>query len=244
MLALLLAAATAATAAPAASESTTAPPDVAATLRAADQALLDAIAPGDRATWDRLLAPDAVYVDENGSVLDRAAFLQELVPLPPGLSGNIAITEHRVRLHGDTAVVVMRVDEHEDYYGLPLRAGYLMTETWLRRAQTWRLAMAHAWVVAPDPPAIELLASALEEYVGRYAGPGGQAYEIRREAEGLVGGRVGGTMRAMRVEMRDLLFVPGQPRVRKLFQRDARGQVTGFIDRREGEDIAWTRAPR
>lgn len=241
MLALILAAATAATAA---SEPTAAPPDVAATLRAADQALLDAIAPGDRATWDRLLAPDAVYVDENGRVIERAAFLQELVPLPPGLSGHIDITEHRVRQAGDTALVVLRIDEHEDYFGLPLRAGYLMTETWLRQAGAWRLAMTHAWVVAPDPPAIELPAPALEDYVGRYAGPGGQAYEIRREAEGLVGGNPGGTMRPMRAEMRDLLFVPGQPRVRKLFQRDARGQVTGFVDRREGEDIAWTRSPR
>jgi len=244
MLALLLAAATAATVAAPASEDPTAPPDVAATLRAADQALLDAIAPGDRATWDRLLAPDAVYVDENGRVIERAAFLQELVPLPPGLSGHIDITEHQVRLRGDTALVVLRIDEHEDYFGLPLRAGYLMTETWLRQAGAWRLAMTHAWVVAPDPPAIELPAGALEEYVGRYAGPGGQAYEIRREAEGLVGGRAGGTMRPLRVEMRDLLFAPGQPRVRKFFQRDAHGQVSGFVDRREGEDIAWTRAPR
>jgi len=244
MLALLLAAAAAITAGPAASDPTTAPANVAATLHAADQALLDAIAPGDRATWDRLLAPDAVYVDENGRVIGRADFLQELVPLPPGLSGHIAITEHQVRLQGDTALVVLRIDEHEDYFGLPLRAGYLMTETWLRQAGAWRLAMTHAWVVAPDPPAIELPASAMEEYVGRYAGPGGQVYEIRREAEGLVAGRAGGTMRPLRAEMRDVLFVPGQPRVRKLVQRDVHAQVTGFIDRREGEDIAWTRTPR
>src|SRR4029077_11095496 len=110
MLALLLAAASVVAAAPAASDATPGPPDVAVTLRAADQALLDAIAPGDRATWDRLLAPDAVYVDENGRVLDRATFLEELVPLPPGLSGHIAIADYRVRLHGDAALVVMRVD--------------------------------------------------------------------------------------------------------------------------------------
>ena len=35
-------------------------------LRAKDQALLDAIAPGDRKVWDDVLAANAVYVDENG----------------------------------------------------------------------------------------------------------------------------------------------------------------------------------
>ena len=247
MLAILLAAAAATSSAPAASAlaapaSAAAPADVVATLRAADQALLDAIAPGDRAAWDRVLAPEAVYVDENGRILDRAAFLEELVPLPKGLSGHIAITDYSVRLDGDTALVVQRLDEREDYFGQPLRAGYLMTETWLRRAGGWRLAMVHAWVVAPDPPALALAAAELDEYVGRYTGPGGQTWKIRREGEGLVGGRVGGALHPLRAEMRDLLFVPGQPRVRKLFQRDAQGRVSGFIDRREGEDIAWMRA--
>jgi len=57
-------------------------------LRAADQALLDAIAPGDRAVWERLLAKDAVYVDENGAVLRRDQFLAALKPLPAGSSGH------------------------------------------------------------------------------------------------------------------------------------------------------------
>jgi ketosteroid isomerase-like protein len=237
MIALLLAAATA-VAAPAAS------PDDAATLRALDQALLDAIAPGDRATWDRTLAPDAVYVDEDGHVLDRAAFLESLEPLPKGLSGHIAIADYSVRLHGDTALVVQKLDEHEDYHGLPLRAGYLITETWLRQDGRWRLALVHAYVANPDPPAIALPAAALDDYVGRYAGPGGLVYEIRREGPGLVGGRAGATARPLLAEMPDLFFVAGQPRVRKIFLRDAGHAVTGFVDRREGEDIAWTRQPR
>jgi ketosteroid isomerase-like protein len=237
MLGLLLAAATAvAASAPA--------PDDAATLRALDQALLDATAPGDRATWDRALAPDAVYVDEDGHVLDRAAFLEALEPLPRGLSGHIDIVDHGVRLHGDTALVVEKLDEHEDYHGLPLRAGYLITETWLRQEGRWRLALVHAYVVNPDPPAIALPAATLDEYAGRYAGPGGMVYEIRREGDRLVGGRVGGAAHPLLAEMPDLFFVAGQPRIRKIFQRDAGHAVTGFVDRREGEDIAWTRLAR
>jgi hypothetical protein len=56
-------------------------------LRAKDQALLDATAPGDRATWDRTLTADAIYVDENGVILRHDEFLQELQPLRyPGRS--------------------------------------------------------------------------------------------------------------------------------------------------------------
>jgi ketosteroid isomerase-like protein len=238
MIELLLAAATAVAAA------SSPPADDAATLRALDQALLDAIAPGDRAAWERALAPDAVYVDEDGQVLDRAAFLAAIEPLPAGLSGRISISDYSVRLHGDTALVVQKLDEREDYHGLPLRAGYLVTETWLRQEGRWRLALVHAYVVQPDPPATGLPAATLDDYVGRYAGPGGLVYEIRREGSGLVGGKVGGTARPLLAEMPDLFFVAGQPRSRKLFQRDAGHAVSGFVDRREGEDIAWTRLRR
>lgn len=47
----------------------------------------------------------------------------------------------------------------------------------------------------------------------------------------------------LRIEARDVMFVPGQPRSRKIFQRDAAGRITGFADRREGRDVAWIRRP-
>jgi hypothetical protein len=36
-----------------------------------------------------------------------------------------------------------------------------------------------------------------------------------------------------------VFFVAGQPRTRKIFQRDAAGKITGFVDRREGIDLVW-----
>jgi len=36
-----------------------------------------------------------------------------------------------------------------------------------------------------------------------------------------------------------VLFTPGQPRTRKIFQRDAQGRVTGFLSRREERDIVF-----
>ena len=56
-----------------------------AMLRAKDQALLDAIAPGDKKVWEQALASDAVYVDESGTILDRAHFLNSSHPCPRAL---------------------------------------------------------------------------------------------------------------------------------------------------------------
>lgn len=43
----------------------------------------------------------------------------------------------------------------------------------------------------------------------------------------------------LNVEAVDVMFVPGQPRSRKVFLRSADGRITGFVDRREGRDIPW-----
>jgi hypothetical protein len=218
-----------------------APPDVAAQLRAKDQALLDAIAPGDKAVWEAALAPEAVYVDENGTTIERASFMEQLKPLPAGASGHLQIVDYNVRLVGDTALVIQRAEEFEDYHGQALRTDYLMSETWRREGSGWKLLMVHAWAVMKDPPAIALPAAMLDQYVGRYRAAADLIYVIRREGEGLVGGREGGQARPLKVEAKDLLFTPGQPRTRKLFQRDAEGRITGYFDRREGDDLKWTR---
>jgi len=214
---------------------------VPARLRTIDQALLDALAPGDRSLWARTLTADAIYVDENGVVMDRARFLKELTPLPKGASGHIAIVKHQVRVEGDTALVLHWDDEREDFHGQNLHADYLMSETWLRRAGQWRLALVHVYVVAKDPPAISVPASALEAFVGRYRAAPDLVYVVRRDGDRLLGGREGASEHELLAEFPDVFFVAGQPRTRRFFIRDASGKVVKFIDRREGEDIIWTR---
>jgi hypothetical protein len=210
-------------------------------LRARDQALLDAIAPGDRAIWEKALWSDATYVDENGAIMNRAQFLEGLVPLPKSASGHISIVDYRLRLAGDTALVIHRDDERENYHGIPLRAEYLMTETWLRRGGEWRLALVHAYVVAKDPPALAVPSAKLDEFVGTYRAAPDLTFAIRRQGDRLIGTSQSGRSSDLLVETHDVLFVAGQPRVRRIFRRDDAGRVTGFIDRREGEDIDWKR---
>jgi hypothetical protein len=210
-------------------------------LRADDQALLDAIAPGDKTVWERLLAQDAIYVDENGAIMNRTQFLAALKPLPAGSSGHISIVDYQAKIHGRVALVVHKDDERENYHGIPLQAGYLMTETWIKEGADWRLALVHVYVVAKDPPAIKTAPNLLAEYEGRYRAAPDLAYVIRREGDHLIGERQGLPSVTFAQESADVFFVPGHPRDRKVFRRDAGNKIIDFVDRREGEDLVFVR---
>ena len=212
-----------------------------ATLRAKDQALIDAFAPGNRKIWDETLTSDAVYVDENGAIMPRAEFLKSLVPLGPGASGTLAIVDYQVRREGDVVLVIHKDDERENYHGIMLRAGYLTTETWLCRAGAWKLAMIHTYVEAKDPPAVPASVSTLKGYTGRYVAAPDLVWKIRLAGDHLTGQREGRTEHPLLMEAPDLLFIPGEPREKRIFHRDGQGHITGFTERREGEDIHWKR---
>jgi hypothetical protein len=211
-------------------------------LRAKDQALLDAIAPGDKKVLEQALASDAVYVDESGTILDRAAFLEQLSPLPAGASGKLQIANYQARVMGDLATVIHLDDEQETFHGQKLTAQYLTTETWRRDGDDWKLYLIHTYAVLKDPPAITLPEKELRQYAGDYSAAPDLTYEIRWDGQRLVGGKKGSSMKPLAVEVRDVLFVPGQPRIRKIFERDAKGKITGFVDRRESWDLVWKKA--
>jgi hypothetical protein len=220
-----------------------APGNTEAVLRAQTQEMLDAIAVGHVAVWERYLDPRIVYVSEAGEVEGRAQLLAELKPLPAGISGNIAIGRFEVRLHGDTAVVLHVDEEDENYFGHAIHAQYLNTATWRLGADGWKLIAMQVLATLLDPPAIALPATQLDDYAGTYQLTDAIRYTIRRDGDRLVGERTGRPPQELRVEARDVVFVPGQPRSRKIFQRDASGRITGFADRREARDVVWARLP-
>ena len=109
---------------------------------------------------------------------------------------------------GDLATVIHVDDEQENYHGQALLSRYLTTETWRRDDGEWKLYLIHAYAVPKDPPAITLPAKEMEQYVGRYVA-GDLVYLIKWDGQQLVGGRKGGSMKPLQVEVRDVLFVPG-----------------------------------
>jgi ketosteroid isomerase-like protein len=210
-------------------------------LRTIDQALLDAQGSGDRAVWMRAMTPDSVYVDENGIIMSRDAFLEQLKPLPQHVSGIIHITSYRVSHHGNVALVIHTDDERELYHGQRLHADYITTETWYDEAGTWKLALTHVYAVNKVPQAAALPAESLEEYVGCYRAASDLHYRIQLVGGRLTGGVTGRPSHPLLAEVPGVFFVPGQPRIRMIFQRDGNGHITGYVSRREGDDLIWKR---
>ncbi len=94
-----------------------------------------------------------------------------------------------------------------------------------------------------DPPRAALPETTLDGYAGSYQLAPNVRIRIHRDADHLVAERDGRPPQSFVPELVDVFFTPGRPRTRRIFQRDARGRVTGFVDCREGEDIAWQRVP-
>lgn len=222
-------------------------PGLVAAFRARDQALLDGVGKGDRALWDRTMAADAVYVDEEGNILSRKDLLDQIRPLSGGVTGHIAISDYRLQIHGDVATVVHRDAEQEAYFGHDLHAQYLTTETWRQEkapgGKAWKLAMTHVYAVNQDPLAVSLPAADLDAVAGRYSAAPELTNVVGRDGDHLTIGREGKPAGPFLAAGRDLFFKPGQPRFLYLVQRDANGRVSGILEHREGENILWVRVP-
>jgi hypothetical protein len=210
-------------------------------LRQNTQALLDAIAPGNVTVWNRLLDARAIQVDENDVVRNKSEILASLKPLGPGLIGNLEIDDFQVALAGNVAVVTHEDKEYLDYHGQMIRSRFRMTDTWIRTRQGWREIGSQVLAVLQDPPAVQLDASVLCSYAGRYALTDQIIGTIQCRDGELTFERAGRPDSRFLAETPDVFFEPGAPRTRRIFLRDKDGHVTGFVDRREARDILWTR---
>jgi len=222
---------------------TAAAEDVKATLTQQTQEMFDAVSSGDAKVWNKYLAPGAIYVDEAGAVNSREATIKQIVPLPKGISGTIKVNPVAFHQSGDTAILVHRDDETENYFGQTLHAEYLSTDTWQKTKDGWRLVGEQVLAELKEPPAIALPAAKLDRYAGTFKLKDGTlTYTIARKGAKLMGTRSGRPAAELLAEATDVFFVHGQPRIRKIFQRDASGRITGFVDRREGRDVVWLKA--
>jgi hypothetical protein len=217
--------------------------DVPGLLRRQSQELLDAVTAGAAAVWDTYLDEKAIYTAEDGTVLTKSQLVEQVRPLPAGISGTIRVLEFHAVVHGAVAIASYLIDEHEDYYGRQLHCQYRNTDTWLQTPAGWRLIAGQVLALRTDPPALDLNARQIEEYSGRYALNSEIRYEIGPQSGGLEGQRTRRAAEILLLEAPDVLFVPGKPRYRKVFLRGPDGRITGFAERREAWDIRWTRLP-
>lgn len=210
--------------------------DVAALIKRQSQEFSDASASGDAAVLDRYLDDRVTFMIEDGSVVSKHDIVASAGPAPNGMSNHLVQTDFNVEVYGTVAVTRFTDQSTVTVAGQVSHTNYRSTEVWQKEAAGWRMISSQTIAVPQDPPAITLPTTVLDEYAGTYKAGADFTFVITRHGDELTGAVNGGKPYAMKAEMKDVLFTPGQPRLRRIVQRDAGGKVIGVISRRDGHD--------
>ena len=122
---------------------TTAAQDDVTTLTAIQQTLAKAWVDGDRATIERLIAPEW-RTGPDGRASDRAAVLAEVFDQRRHTIRRLRIDDVRVEVFGDAAVVTGRTHGVGEYAGVPYDVVLRFTDTFVRRKGQWSAVASHA----------------------------------------------------------------------------------------------------
>ena len=118
------------------------------TLSDIQQALAKAWVDRDRATIERLIAPEWRTTGPDGRTSDRAAVLAEVFERRRHTITRLQIDDVRVVVFGDAAVVTGRTQGAGEYAGVPYDVVLQFTDTFVRHKGHWAAVSSHASQVA------------------------------------------------------------------------------------------------
>lgn len=208
-----------------------------ALIKRQSQEFSDASAIGDAAVLARYLDDHVVFMNETGEIATKKDIVDSATPSPKGQSNTLQQTDFKLAMHGTVAVTSFTDVLTQQFHGQILHARFLSTEVWLKEGKDWRMISSQTMTQPEDPPAVALPDALLDDYVGTYQAGTDFVYKIARDGDGLTATVGDAAPVAIKAELKDVLFTPGQGDRRKIFKRDASGKVTGFFSRNEGRDI-------
>ncbi len=216
-------------------------PETLRTFQAQTQSLMDAIGSGDRAVWERATAPEYRVTDEEGTIIGRRQFLEELKGLPAGFSGTIAVKDLTVDQYPGFAVVRYLDDEHETIFGQELHTFYRATDTYRKDGAGWKLVATQVTVVPSDPaPLVTPTPGELARLEGTYRLGPGRDYMVRVREGKLFGGRNETSLKEM-IALSPLVFVPRGGIYPQIFVLDASGKASRLVQYHKFEEIVQKR---
>ena len=206
-----------------------------------EQSLMNAITAGDRTAWERVLDGDCVLTTEEGQLLTRKAFLDDLRPLPPGLSGDIVVRDLSVQEQSNVAIVRFLADESETVFGQRLTTKYRVTDTFRRQAGSWKMIASHVSVVTADPPQQTVDPEGWPGLAGTYQlVPDGWSFHVELRGGALYGGRDPAKLRPL-IPLTPTSFVLQGSLGEWLFVVERDGTASRIVDFRKFEPLVWTR---
>jgi hypothetical protein len=168
----------------------TAPNDAPQWFQKSEQSLMDAVASGDKAVWDRILDPSCILTSEEGAGDGQRAVSGGPTAASERLTGGIAVKKLAVQEFPSFAVVRFVADEWERVFGQRLTTKYRVTDTFRRDGDEWKMVASHVAVVTQDPPAQSVSKAAWPALVGTYQlMPDGWTFTVELRDGALYGGR-------------------------------------------------------
>ncbi len=203
------------------------------------QSLMDAVAAGDKAVWEKHVADDVIYTDETWNVLTKKDLVESLAPLPKGYSGSIKVANVKSRINRDAAIISWQALEEETVFGQRLAPIYLVTDTYFKRNGQWMLVAEQITVRPSERQSVKVDPKVYDALRGEYKLTEGVTYKITIEDGKLMGQRTGRDKQELLPADVNTYFIKGTIRGEKVFIRDAAGRVVEMRDRRENNDLVW-----
>lgn len=213
--------------------------DIAAKIKRQSQEFSDASASGDTRTLARYLDEHVIFINEGGEIASKQDITASGPPGPKSVSNKLVQTDFTIQLHGNVAVTSFTDNATVHVGEQTVTPRFRSTEVWLDEGDAWRMISSQTVALSDDPPAQQLAPGELDEYAGTYQAAPGFTVTITHQGNQLLSATNGAKPTPLLAELRDVLFTPGQPRVRRVFERDSNGKVIGFSSRREGHGIAF-----
>ncbi len=213
--------------------------DVVAKIKRQSQEFSDASASGDTKTLARYLDDRVIFINEGGDIATKADITTPGPAGPKGVSNKLVQTDFNIEVHGNVAVTRFTDNATVQVGDQIIRPRFRSTEVWLDEGDAWRMISSQTVALSDDPPAVPLTSAELDDYVGTYQAAPGFIVTITRQSGQLLSATNNAKPTPLMAEARDVLFTPGQPRTRRIFDRDRSGKVVGFSSRREGHGFEF-----
>ena len=209
-----------------------------------EQILMDSLAIGNKDPWNDALDDDCIITNEEGEVLNKKTFLDQLTGLPPGLSGSIEIDDLTVQRVSDfVAVVRFRMNEKEMVFGQQLKTSYRSTDTFVQKNATWKMIASRQSVITSDPPAQEVSRKNWPAFVGTYQLlPNGWVVHVVLKDGELYSGRDLDHLKRL-IPIGPNVFTREGTLGEWIFCLDEKQKAMKIIELRKFEPLIWTSIP-
>lgn len=208
-------------------------------LLSTEQELMDAIAIGDIAVWDKYLYPTCLITTEDGKTMTKKELLASMKPLPTGYVGRIEVIEPKFHQYDNTAVLNFVLDEYLELYNQKIHTQYRQQSTWKELAGEWRLVAYQVFEIPKNPIPVTLPLATLKQYEGSYSLNDVRKCDIFVKDGKLMAKKNNREAEELLAETVNVFFRKSDGRVRVLFVKNDTTNTFQMIERRAGEDLIW-----